>query len=435
MIIKSNLCTGCGTCAGICPNSAIDMIIDCKKGLYVPQLDPIKCIDCGVCLKACPGDLIDIASSNSLKLLGDTEDTLLGNFQNSYLANSTDEHIRFNSSSGGLVTSLLIFALERGLIDGALVTKMDKNNPLIAVPFIAKTKEEIIEASQSKYCPVSTNILIKELLKQNGKFAVVGLPCHIKGLKMAEKINKDLKKKVVLHFGLFCSHTNSYFCTEFLLKKIKVKKENIQKIRYRCNGWPGGILIKLKNSTEKYIPNQSFFWNTITNGFFFTPHRCLLCDDVTAELADISFGDPWLPEIMKKEKVGISILIARSEFGQNLIFDSSSNEIIQITEFDPINILKSQKLFLHFKKMNLFPRMWISALSKRKYGYSHYPSRRSCFNYIIAIIPLVNSYFGSRRICRTILEYIPIFILRYYISFYYILYGRIIKRDFDNYDI
>lgn len=434
-IVISDLCTGCGTCAGICPNSAIDMIIDYKRGLYVPQLDPIICTGCGICLKACPGDLINIASFNSLKLLVNADNALLGNFRNSYLANSIDDSIRFNSSSGGSVTSLLIFALESGLIDGALVTRMDKDNPLLAVPFIAKTKEEIIEASQSKYCPVSTNTLINELLTQNGKFAVVGLPCQIKGLKMAEEINVKLKEKVILHFGLFCSHTNSYFCTDFLLKKLKINKEDIQEIRYRCNGWPGGMLIKLSNSTEKYISNQSSFWNTLTNGFFFTPRRCLLCDDVTAELADISFGDPWLPELMKKEKVGISVLIARSEFGQRLIFDSSINGSIQVVKLDPEDIIRSQKLFLHFKKINLFSRIRIYGLGKENLNFYPHVLNKFSFNTIIAIIPLMNSYLGQKKKYRTILRYVPFFILKYYVTIYYIFYSKILRKEFDTYAV
>lgn len=53
-----------------------------------------------------------------------------------------------------MVSALLIFALEQGIIDGALVTKMSENNPLEPQPFIARTREEIISAAKSKYCPV-----------------------------------------------------------------------------------------------------------------------------------------------------------------------------------------------------------------------------------------------------------------------------------------
>jgi len=79
------------------------------------------------------------------------------------------------------VTALFIFALEKGLIDGALVTGMKKDKPLEPEPFIARTREKIISARGSKYCSVPANIALKEILKakEEERFAVVGLPCHI----------------------------------------------------------------------------------------------------------------------------------------------------------------------------------------------------------------------------------------------------------------
>src|SRR5690606_36009483 len=115
-----------------------------------------------------------------------------------------DDNIRYNSSSGGLVTQILCFALEKGIINGALVTKMNKESPLQPQPFIARTKEEIIEASTSKYCPVPANMALKEILSSDvEKVAVVGLPCHIMGIRKAEMKNNLLKNKIVLHMGIF----------------------------------------------------------------------------------------------------------------------------------------------------------------------------------------------------------------------------------------
>ena len=108
---------------------------------------------------------------------------------------------------------VLISALEKNLIDGALVTRMKKDNPLESEAFIARTKEEIISASKSKYCPVAANISLKQILKEEGRFAVVGLPCHLHGIRKAEKINKALGKKIVFHFGLLCSHMVNFIGT------------------------------------------------------------------------------------------------------------------------------------------------------------------------------------------------------------------------------
>lgn len=76
------------------------------------------------------------------------------------------------------------------MIDGALVARMNSNDPLEPQPFIARTREEILEASRSKYCPVPVNILIKDVLKEDERYTFVGLPCHIHGL---ERFNRHAR--------------------------------------------------------------------------------------------------------------------------------------------------------------------------------------------------------------------------------------------------
>ena len=163
-IVEEGLCIGCGTCAGACPNLVIKMIKDDSKGIYLPKVDNGGCDNCGICLEVCPGHSVDYEQLN-LGMFGKyPEDVLIGNYVNCYSGYANDDNIRYNSASGGIVTALLIFALEEGVIDGAIVTRMKKDEPLEPEPFIARTKEEIIEASKSKYCPVPVNTVLREIL-------------------------------------------------------------------------------------------------------------------------------------------------------------------------------------------------------------------------------------------------------------------------------
>jgi len=184
--VDSETCTGCGTCIAMCPNSAIRMTL--KKGRYIPHINNELCNQCGICHEVCPGHSVDFKELNFAIFGKEPKDILIGNYERCYIGHSTDTSIRYNSSSGGLVTALLVFAIEERIIDGALVTKMNDKNPLEPKVFIARSKEEIISASKSKYCPVPANITLKEILKEDGKFAVVGLPCHIHGIRKAELI-------------------------------------------------------------------------------------------------------------------------------------------------------------------------------------------------------------------------------------------------------
>jgi coenzyme F420 hydrogenase subunit beta len=347
----------------MCPNAAIKMRIN-SKGVYVPRVNNKECGQCGVCLSVCPGTSIDIKELNSLIFGKIPKNVYLGNYVKCYVGYAIDEEIRWDASSGGLVTALLVFALKKGIIDGALVTRMSENNPLLPEVYIAKTKDQIVSASRSKYCPVPANVALKRLLNENGKFAIVGLPCHIHGVRKAEMLNKKLKEKIVLHLGLFCSHAPSFLGTEFLFQKFNIKKDDVKKIDYRGRGWPGMMSIELKNGSKKIIP-YSRISGILFGSSFFTSLRCTLCSDGTSELADISFGDAWLPELAD-DKIGTSICISRNEIGEEFIRSAISEREIELNEISTIKVVYSQRRMLHFKKNGLKARISLFKMFGRK---------------------------------------------------------------------
>lgn len=395
-VVKNGLCTGCGTCIALCPEEAIKLTIDEKKGIYVPELNEEKCNNCGICYEICPGHEVDFKQLN-LEIFGkEPEDVLIGNYLNGYIGHSTDYDIRYNSASGGLITQLLIFALEEGIIDGALVTRMKKDNPLEPEVFIARTKEEIISASKSKYCPVPSNIALKEILEEDGKFAVVGLPCHIHGIRKAERTNKELKEKIVLHLGILCNHTANFLGTEFLLQKFGVRKEDVKKLDYRGEGWPGGMTIKLKNGSKKFIPEFDY-WGSVFESYFI-PTRCTLCSDETCELADISFGDIFSPELLAEDKIGTSAIISRNEIGDQILQNAKSKKKIALKEVSSDKVIQSQERVLYSKKRKINARIFFFRLFGKKVPiYNQELLRPRLSDYFGAIPFYFNLNISSKR--------------------------------------
>lgn len=393
--VKNNLCTGCGTCVSICLNSAIELTKNNAKGIYISKLNEDKCNNCGICYEICPGHSVNFKELNSKIFVKEPDDPLFGNYLNCYTGHATDYGIRYNSASGGLVTQLLIFALEEGIIDGALVTRMSKENPLEPEPFIARTKEEIIEASKSKYCPVPANIALKDILesKDDEKFAVVGLPCHIRGIRKAELINKKLKERIILHVGIFCVYTINFLGTEFLLQKLKIEINNVKKIDYRGEGWPGGMSIELKDGSKMFIP-KSEYYNT---GFgSFIPIRCTLCSDHACELADISFGDAWLPELAN-DKTGTSIIISRSKMAEEILQNMVSRKIIELNKINSDKVAQSQGMF-RFKKDQLKARIFFFKLFGKKIPiYDQKLPRPKLSDYLMAMWLYFWIYVSSKR--------------------------------------
>ncbi len=359
-IVKDGLCTGCGTCEAVCPRNAIKMIIDPNKAAYFPRLDKDKCTECTICTKYCTGKFVDFKSMN-IEIFGkEPDNAMLGNFLNCYSGYSSNKDIRYNSTSGGFITQLLIYALEVNIIQGALVTRMSDNRPFEPLSYIARTKEEIICASKSKYCPVPANIALKEIFsaRKDDKFAVVGLPCHIHGVRKLMLNNIDFRNKVFLCIGLFCSHNNNFKMAEFVAKWHNVDIKDIIKLDYRGEGWPGSMSIVLKDGRRKLIPYTKY---GIVHSFnLFTPSRCFLCMDGLANLADISCADAWFLGL-DSDHIGCSLVISRNEKAEQVIKGAISKNILVLDKITNSDL---------WKPTSYRPMRVRSALYIRKYfGY------------------------------------------------------------------
>lgn len=392
-----------------------------SNGLYLPKIEEEKCNKCKLCVKSCPGHLVNFDELNSRIFGKQPEDRRLGNYLKCYVGHSNDDEIRHDSSSGGIAPQVLIFALEKGLINGALVVRMAKNNPLETESFIARTRKEIISASKSKYCPAAANETIRQILKEKGRFAVVGLPCHIHGIQKAGKNLKELREKVVLHVGLMCSHTVNFFGTELLLKKLGMMQKQIEHIEYRGRGWPGSMLIRSKTHSKALIPcarKWNAYW-PVFSSFFFTPKRCLMCPDETNELADISLGDAWLPEL-RNQTNGESIAVTRTKQGEEILNLAHLAGLISLQPIESERVKQSQAIPLKLKKDDLETRLAImeSAGMKTPIFYPKPNSSRLISSYLRNFFALFNAENSANRLWEPLLVGTPFPIFRLYYGIY-----------------
>ena len=88
-ITDKSTCCGCSACVQRCPKQCISMSED-EEGFLYPIVDSSLCINCGLCEKVCP-----VTHQSSPKQP-----------QSVYAAINPNEHIRKNSSSGGIFTLL-----------------------------------------------------------------------------------------------------------------------------------------------------------------------------------------------------------------------------------------------------------------------------------------------------------------------------------------
>lgn len=396
-VVAHGLCTGCGTCAGVCPQDALRLVIDPSKRTYLPTLDKEKCTLCGLCVRACPGHAVDFKDLR-LKIFGrEPENPQLGNYLECFMGHASDPDIRHNSASGGLATALLVYALEHDVIDGALVTRMRSGSPLEPEPFIARTSEELIQASKSKYCPVPANVALREVLNSlpGQRFAIVGVPCHIEGLRKASELIPKLKEKIVFTIGLACSHTDTFAGTEFILWREGISPVEVVKIDYRGHGWPGSLRVLKNDGGEQKIPYRHYIQPHKLR--FFSPARCNLCADFLASFADVVLMDAWLPEVVQKDSNGTSLAIARTERGSALCHDAAARGCVTLDQADYNTILRSQGR-ARANNSDLAATFRLSQTRRRRlpeYGLE-LPRPRPT-NYARVLLGEANTLLGSRR--------------------------------------
>jgi coenzyme F420 hydrogenase subunit beta len=287
-IIDKGLCTRCGTCAGICPANAIETDEDAY-----PKLSG-KCTSCGVCVKCCPGGDLDL-DAISRQMFDRPYDymDLSGTFENQYVGYPADNEIRYAGASGGVVTGLLIYLLEKGEIDGALVVGMDPEKPYKSKGILATTKEEIIKAAQSKYCITPSMEALRRIRKLEGRFAVVALPCQVHALRKLEALDRSLSKKIACILGLYCHCNLNQNGHMEAISASKIDFDDIEEFQFRGGGWPGGFHVIKKDGIGKQLFPGCM--STSMNIMFrlYGAQRCYLCVDALAEFADLSFGDFW----------------------------------------------------------------------------------------------------------------------------------------------
>ncbi|TKJ23214.1 MAG: hypothetical protein CEE43_03520 [Promethearchaeota archaeon Loki_b32] len=321
LVISKQNCVNCGACLSICPRIGIE---ENKPTLI--DYDP----ECSLCFKYCTRTFFprnffekEIFKERIQK------DSLLGYYQKITAARSTDNNILKNAQNGGVVTSLLLHALDTGLIDGVLMANKDERwHPK---PFIARSPEEVRNAAGSIYAMVPTLSTYKDAVCKYKieNLGFVGLPCQIQAVRKFQLWPplSDKYGNFKLIIGLFCSSNYSYDSMYTLIKDlIGISLGEIKKIDVSH----GKFIVYLNNGTMKEISIKD------TNRYHYS--SCEHCKDYTAYFADISIGSVGVPSD------NWNSVIIRTEEGQRLFNDAlTRRKIIISNNIDPNKIKKASK--------------------------------------------------------------------------------------------
>lgn len=324
------------------------MRYDSRYGMFFPVIHDLETVDGkGEEFSVCPGKGYPIIRlSRRFEGEGAKRTVELGVWRNAWAARSSDAAILQNASSGGVMTAIAEYLIMTGRVDGALVTGFHygSNGPWPKA-YLARTREELLASQGSKYCPSPTLVALSNVLEADETFAVIGTPCQIAGLRLLQEHRPPLREKFPFTIGNFCGGFRNLRETETLVQRAGLAPSRITRFRYRGGGQPGSMRMEDDTGTTADLPYPEYVRRT----GFVKVRRCRMCVDATAELADFSCGDAWLPRFLNSGSPW-SIVMARTNEASAILDSMAKQRRLVLEDISVDEIKRSQRGNLHSKK-------------------------------------------------------------------------------------
>ncbi|WP_320040576.1 Coenzyme F420 hydrogenase/dehydrogenase, beta subunit C-terminal domain [uncultured Desulfobacter sp.] len=340
-VVKNNLCIGCGICSY--DKNIIEFKYSKFLGIDYPLLDNNNNYNSGTLV--CPGKGYEIINKANKLYGGSNYSIELGYVHKCYASHSNNRKILKNASSGGVMTELLIYLLEKKIVDKVAVTKfIYTNQGPRTKTFLTNDINKIIESQGSKYCPVNVSNVLTEIKHEEGRIAYLGTPCQIAGIRQIQEIDEDFKNTIIFTIANFCGGFKNHNNIRKLSCRHSINYKQIKKLRFRGGGQPGSMIIE-DNSNRFEVQYPDYTGYTGYSKLL----RCQFCIDATGELADFALGDAWLEPYISDPNPW-SVIITRNNAATKIIENMKNAKIITSNSITERQVCLSQKTNLKSKK-------------------------------------------------------------------------------------
>jgi coenzyme F420 hydrogenase subunit beta len=304
-VITSGLCTGCAGCVISCPHDVIGY--EHAAGAYKPfhledELGPSNCTHgekgCTTCTRACPRFRHwETEADEHLFARTREADEVAGIYSDIMLTRASDEMVHRMGQDGGLVSAILIWAMDEGYIDAALTSFLEGEvGEWKARPGVAANRDEVLASAGSRYTYSANTLAMNEALERGfKKLALVGMSCQssVPPVMWHRKVGK-ISKPIVFNIGLLCSKTfDDAIFEELFEAKYGLHKQDMTKMN-------------IKGVFQIWMKDGAYHEINLKECHAWTREGCTHCPDFAAEHADISTGgigkfNDWTLTIVRTE--------------------------------------------------------------------------------------------------------------------------------------
>jgi coenzyme F420-reducing hydrogenase beta subunit len=390
-IVTSGLCIGCGACLGNAKDARMDLD---RYGQFRPRWGAGRSRERREDVsRICPfspsarneDDLAAIHFATASHF-----NDLIGCYEAAFVGYVAEDGYRSRGSSGGLVSWFAAELMRRGMIDGVAHViandEADRPGELLFQYRISRNPAGVREGAKSRYYPVELSEVLREIIAVSGRYAVVGIPCFIKAVRLRCAEDPILAKRIAYTLGLFCGHMKSTRMAESFAWQMGTSIEDVDALDYRVKSpdkpanWYRAQ-IKLRDGTTR----EQDWWHLADGDWgagFFQNSACNFCDDVVAETADISFGDAWL-EPYSSDGRGTNVVIIRNRELLQMAREGIAAGRLDLSPVDEEFVIATQAAGLRQRREGLsfrlaWPRSGIRPRKRVGPSWSGLPVRRVC---------------------------------------------------------
>ncbi|MDY0101690.1 MAG: Coenzyme F420 hydrogenase/dehydrogenase, beta subunit C-terminal domain [Lentimicrobium sp.] len=399
-VVNKGTCTGCGLCVGL-DESGKSHMRDTARGPR-PEVHKNHRIP-EIIQQCCAGHEINYPEIYRSFYGKYPENWLTGIISEVFTGFCSDENIRRNSSSGGVLTAVLCSLLESDQIDAAIVVTQGIPEPEKASVAIVNSLTDIQNASQSVYVPVSTLDILNKLNPEK-RYAITCLPEQSAALRYLQQNGHKKALSIKYILGPYTG-TAIYPAAIETFKKINGVKKNdrIISLKWRAGEWPG--YLEIITQSGKVLRSPKVYYNFLIP--FFVTNASLQSMDFANEFADLAVGDAWSPEF-ESQGQGFSVIVSRNETMTNFLEKLKQEGILDLKK-EPFESASSMHgHMIDFKKRGSYIRNRTRKMLGMKapdFGYkpSSIGIKRTLVEIIISTIFIV----GRTSLLRSTLYVLP----------------------------
>jgi len=294
-------------------------------------------------------------------------DDRIGRYLECFGGHVAEGEYRDRGSSGGMGTWLVSELLRLNKVDAVVhVRPMSPttDDPRLVQYAISRSDEEILDGAKSRYHPIEMSEVIRVIQETPGRYAFVAIPCFIKALRLLQRHDQVLAERVVFTVGLFCGHLKSLAFAQSLAWQLGVHPDSLRSFDFRhklldrpANRY--GVVAKGAAQDEEIETPVAELYGSDWGLGFFKYKACDYCDDVVAELADVSIGDAWIPRYIEDAR-GANVVIVRTPELLDLIETARGEGRLELETLPASEVAKSQDAGFRHRRAGLAYRLHLT---------------------------------------------------------------------------